>query len=386
MVRKKATKPPKPFDGFPLTAHPNGQWCKKIRGKLHYFGPWADWQGALDLFQEHRNDLYAGRTPRRNNDDPTLANLMDSFLGSKQLLVASKEISSRSFQDYVRTCDKIADSIGTRQLLSDLATEDFQKLRGDLANGHSPTTLKGDLGRVRMVFNYAYDSGLTEIPIRYGKTLKTPPARIFRKLANERGARMFSREEILKMVMEAGVQMRAMIYLGINCAFGNDDCGTLPRGGLDLDRGWHTYARPKTYNPRRCPLWPETVDALTEVIATRGTPQSEADSEIVFITKYGNRWSNADRNRCNPISYEFRKFTKRLGFYRKNVTTFYSLRRTFETIGASSGDQVAVDFIMGHVAASDDMSAVYRQRIYDAPLQKVTNHVRDWLLGIKSIE
>ena len=80
-------------------------------------------------------------------------------------------------------------------------------------------TLKGDLTRVRMVFNYAYESGLTEIPIRYGKTLKTPSARVFRKLASERGERMFSRDEILEMVRAAGVQMRAMIYLGINCAF-----------------------------------------------------------------------------------------------------------------------------------------------------------------------
>ena len=122
------------------------------------------------------------------------------------------------------------------------------------------------------------------------------------------------------------------------------------------------------------------------MIATRRTPQSEADSELVFITKYGNRWSSADSDRCNPIGYEFRKLTKRLGFYRKNVTTFYSLRRTFGTIGATTGDQVAVDFIMGHIAASDDMSAVYRQRTFDTPLQKVSNHVRDWLLGVRSIE
>ena len=69
MIRKKATKPPKPFDSFPLTAHPNGQWCKKIRGRLHYFGPWTDWQGALDLFQGQKDDLYAGRTPRRNGNE-----------------------------------------------------------------------------------------------------------------------------------------------------------------------------------------------------------------------------------------------------------------------------------------------------------------------------
>ena len=55
------------------------------------------------------------------------------------------------------------------------------------------------------------------------------------------------------------------------------------------------------------------------------------------------------------------------------------LRRTFETIGGASRDQIAVDHIMGHAPASDDMAAVYRQHIDDDRLSAVVKYVHDWL-------
>ena len=47
----KTVKPSKPYPGFPLYAHAAGVWAKKIRGKLHYFGPWADPHAAIKKYR-----------------------------------------------------------------------------------------------------------------------------------------------------------------------------------------------------------------------------------------------------------------------------------------------------------------------------------------------
>ena len=45
--KRRGDKPAKPHRDYPLTVDGNGQWSKKIRGKVHYFGPWSDPDAAL---------------------------------------------------------------------------------------------------------------------------------------------------------------------------------------------------------------------------------------------------------------------------------------------------------------------------------------------------
>ena len=56
----------KPYGGFPLFRHAVGQWAKRIRGKIHYFG--VDPKAALDKYLNQRDVLQAGRIRRVQGD------------------------------------------------------------------------------------------------------------------------------------------------------------------------------------------------------------------------------------------------------------------------------------------------------------------------------
>jgi integrase len=170
--------------------------------------------------------------------------------------------------------------------------------------------------------------------------------------------------------------MKAMLLLAVNSGCGNADLGRLPLQALDLPGGWLEYPRPKTGIARRCPLWPETVNAIRESLSSRQRPKDqERDERLVFITKYGQPWFKEGTS-TNPLSQAFRKLCQLLGIYRKGIG-FYSLRHTFETIAGGSKDQVAVNHIMGHV--DESMAGEYREGVADDRLQTVAETVRRWL-------
>jgi len=76
-TKKRRTKPKKPYPTFSLTPHANGQWCKKIRGKVHFFGVWADPWAAQEEYNRQAADLHAERqpAPRAGVGEPTVKDL-----------------------------------------------------------------------------------------------------------------------------------------------------------------------------------------------------------------------------------------------------------------------------------------------------------------------
>jgi integrase len=389
--RRSGSKPsPKlPRPDFPLRIHKGtGYWCKKVRGRLYYFGRVADdpaGVAALEEWEWVRDDLYAGREPRAKSDELTVRDVCNLFLDHKIALRDNGELSPRTFRGHYDTCVTMVKVFGRNRAAADLWPEDFRNLRAHLAKTRGPVALRNEMQRVRSVFKFAFDEGLIPAPVRFGQAFTKPKLDVVRRdreiHRQEHGDRMFEAHEIRAILGECGQPLRSMVLLGANCALGQSDLGGLPLRALDLDKGWLDFARVKTAVPRRIPLWPETIKAIREWLPERPKAKDPANAGLVFLTIRGARWVKCSEKTGAPkdaIGQEFDKVLRRLGLKRPRLG-FYGLRRGFETIGGDTGDQVAVDAVMGHVTLG--MGTVYRERLSDARLRRVVDYVRVWLFG-----
>lgn len=410
----KVTRPEKPSADFPLFAHGNGQWAKKIRKRIRCFGPWATTKNgqlvlvddvdasarkALERFNREWPYLKDGREvpadidQRVQADDVcTMKQLCNEFWRSKRNKLEAGELSQRSFRDYEQTTDLLIDHFGRDRRVDDIKPHEFGALRLALVQkGLGVHALKNTINRCRVVFKFAYKNRMIDREVNYGDEFNRPSAKELRKARNDAGERLFERDEILSLLNAADVQLKAMILLGINCGFGNTDVASLPQSAVDLDNGWIDFPRPKTEIPRRCKLWPETVSAIRDAIAARPKAAAKDDADCVFLTYRGNRWvrineertTDADGNEVikvvpiDALSQRFGKLLRKLKINGRRGLGIYTLRHTFQTIGGDAKDPDAVSAIMGHVDSS--MSGLYRERIADERLEAISDCVRRWL-------
>jgi integrase len=404
LARRK--KPRKPYRSFPLTAHNNGQWCKKIRGKVHFFGVWDDSQAALNNYLSVAAVLHAGRRPSPislSAGSITVKDVCNRFLTSQQRRADAGEIEAHWFDACRRTTEDFARFVGTDRVVEDLGPADFEAYRLKLtrrgltrAKGLGVHAIDRSVTVVKAIFAYANDMEIIKHPVNLGKAFRGPSAASKRKPQSEsrirNGAKLFDPSEVRRMLGAAGTPLRAMVLLGINGGFGSTDCSRLPISAIRPDTGTIEFARPKNGIERVVPLWPETGAALEEAIADRPSPDDESYKDakgLVFLTAFGQSWVRyhvrRDPNgsietvtRMDAIRGEFDKLLAKLGLKRRGIG-FYTLRHTFRTWADEVHDQHAIHRIMGH--AIPGMSGIYVEKIELHRLRAVVDHVRRKLLG-----
>lgn len=378
------SKPSKPRSDFPLFPHQSGKWAKKIKGQTKYFGHWDDPRAAEEEYLQfvaseqaaHGTGLKSGLTTinASANVSETLSwvsikRAVNLFLTSKKRQVETGERSPSTLQDYRWTLSAFAKCLGADRMIESLTVEDFAMFRHERSKTCNVVTVGNEVTRIKTWLNWLYRSQHT-VKIDPGPDFVKPSEKVARRHRRERGKMMFTADQVRILIDESGIQMRSMVLLAINCGFQNSDIETIGLSVVTraIDTGWIEYPRQKTEVDRRCPLWKTTRKALSLAMGRRiGTNLPNA-----FVRFDGRPFSSTNHD-----------LAKRFRVLRSNCCLenggFSWLRKTFATAASGCGDQVAIDYVMGHV--DPNMSGIYRQEVFDDRLLKVVQEVKQWMLA-----
>ncbi|MHC4396587.1 MAG: tyrosine-type recombinase/integrase [Planctomycetota bacterium] len=341
-------------DKFPLTLHPTGQYCKKINGKLYYFG--SDKKRALEKYLNQATWLHGSQenVQKPNNENMTLKQLCDKYLQYQYSKLQANDLTANHYNEQVVSLKKLMAFLGPNIEINKISALDLQNYKRKIQKSHvSVSRLNLHISIMKALFHWARKNDILEhIPnidaISRDKIVH-----------NEKFT--FDHEQISKLLSAADVKMKAMIWLGLNCGFGCTDCSELKWADLDFVNARVRLPRKKTGILRDLPLWPETVEAIEKVPKT---------GNLVFYTSRGNSFvhtivkldssGNRRYSTQNTITTKFSRLIKKSGLNVPKGTGFYTLRRTAATIAARSGDPFAVQKLLGH-----------------ADLQMATRYVQD---------
>lgn len=381
---------------LPLFLHRNGQWCKKVKGKFHYFG--TDKDQALIQWATDRDRILAGLPPRCRDNSPTVAELANVYLELRRSDIARGEITERTLLEAEKSIRRLVDIVGRDAQPSQMDPEDFATIRDKLAEPvakkvfgrgggkgrsvarRSPVTVDGDIRRLRAFFSWCVDNGHLPREPFYGSGFKTSSTKVRKQQRKKSNRHLFYPQELRSILAKTSWRTRPLILLAINAGLSVVDIGTWKKSeapNLDLAEVWVSMPRRKTGIDRKFVLWPETVDAIRVYLRKQKANKLEA----LFLTARRQPWlRESGSKRLDALGPAFRKLREAAGL---SNGAFYDLRRTFRTIAGESLDIEATEHVMGHADGENDMSARYRLKISDDRIRNVCFYVRNWLFDKK---
>ena len=358
-------------DKFPLTLHKTGQYCKKIKGKIYYFG--TDKRIALQRYYDQAAFLHAGKAinPKLKSESLSVKMLCNLYLDHQESRATIKEIKQNHVYGQTLILRSFTKFIGPNCQVCDVSTMDLQNYRKKLIKAKkSSNTINNHIATIKALYNWASDNEIVD---------SIPNLRAIKKVTISKTDKpIFNMSQIEKLLRSASEQMKAMIWLGLNCGFGCTDCAQLKWKNVDFENSRVVFPRGKTGVNRNLPLWPETIEALRKI------PKS---GDLVFYTSRGNTWvrmiestdkhGNKKYAKDDAVTKEFSKLLKKTNLKTEKGVGFYTLRRTAATLAARSGDPFAVQKLLGH--ADLKMATTYVQDVSEQT-DRVINNSRNLII------
>jgi integrase len=376
---KKASKKPGAPKDCALWFHAASKhWCRKVKGRVHYFG--HDLDEALKKWALQKDRLIAGLPIIEKSDSPTLSEIANLFLAEKRKAVETKGLREISYRVIVRRLARVIEVLGGTSRLQHLTDADWIDLRHKLSfnpdgSQAAPTTTGHVVEITKILVKWSNKRKLTTIvlPDEFKKPSKQQVAE-YREEKTE--VLWATREDILKLISAAGVELKPAILLGINCGLGSADIAKIKRSAIDLskDEIWLRVPRSKNATPRTFWLWPETIQALRDFDAVRPHPLRRTDDDILLLSRTRQRWADIDGNRLSSVFALCRDRAKI-----KHKIGHYSLRRSLLTAIIDLGfSEHLARTIAGHTGAG----VLFSHYVGPAEKQRIKMclvAVRDWL-------
>ena len=282
-----------------LTRHPSGQWCRRVDGKLVYFG--TDYEEALRRW--YRATRIRGCT---------VGELAAKWLEWKRTLA----LSPRTMEGYEWMARQVGLWFGKDRCPEWLEPEEVQRFLSTLGG---PWRIRNALVILKGMLSWGDEMGMCDKP-RGMRLWKGPPERELRRARRGEGC-LWGPEEVSLLVGSGSPRGRLMASLGINLGYGMSDLCV--SRSFDGD-GFVGGPRQKTGVPRLGWLWPETRTLWLEL---GGLPLGKPRSGHLF-----RQW----RSHVEACGLDL------------NGRRHYDLRATLRTWMDECGDFEAARLVMGH--------------------------------------
>ena len=362
----KTLKRKRRSDKFPLTLYPTGQYCKKINGKICYFG--SNKKEALQKYLDKATRLHGCQEDLKKelkDDSMTLKQLCDMYLKYQFSKVQANGLTAGHHNEQIGSLNNLMTFMGQNIDINNISTLDLQNYKRRIQKSHvSVCRLNLHISIMKALFHWARRNDVLA-------NIANIDAVSRGKIVHQERF-IFASVQISKLLSYADVKMKAMIWLGLNCGFGCTDCSELKWNDLDLINARVKLARKKTGISRDLPLWPETVESLEKIPKT---------GKLVFYTSRGNPYiqtlskpdgnGNGKYTTLNTITTKSSRLIKKSGLDVPKGTGFYALRRTAATIAARSGGPFAVQRPLGH--ADLQMATRYVQNVSEQTDRVIEN-------------
>lgn len=329
----------------------NKRWCKKIDGKIVYFGSSACSQAEalaeLDALISQRT--LATTLQPAAIDVGTLA---EAYAVDCEQRIKLGQLKPLTWEEYRRPIQALADVVGVRQRVADLRPQQFRTLRHSWEGSVGPHAMARYVRAVRTMFNWGKLNNLIHADPLYGREFEPPASKELRMAVDDsaeaNGERMFTDDELALILTHPSCVglLRACVLLGLNGGMYAADCASLAWRHVQEYQGVRCIVarRTKSDAKRITPLWPETIAAIESFRMPGQSPD-----DLVFRSPAGDMIALPDR-RVSYLGKLFDRLRSAAKIRRRGVG-FGSLKHTHIT-AVSGVDERAAAIVSAHEVGS----------------------------------